>query len=401
MNAISIAFDSIWSHRLRSALTALGIVIGVFAVVTLTSLGAAVNHYVSGQFAGLGATILTISPATPAASGQHHPHHHFGRGGFGPAGPVPSTLTVADANAIRSHASAVRSVAPLAQLPLIVSVPGHGPSGLSVVGTTGAYFSLENLTFSHGRYESSGVVLGSGAAKTLFPHLTSPIGQTVVVGSSRLSVDGVLMANKGIAAAQSSNVVFLAVTRGLKLAGLNKVSEIVVRATSNNTVNRADRQVARIMDRRHPNRDFQVTKNSALLSTVTSTLSTITTFLSGLAAISLLVGGIGIMNIMLVTVAERFREIGIRKAMGARDGDILVQFLAESVLLSLLGGAVGMGLAAVAAGIIGHLAGFAAGLTASAVVLALAFSIVVGAVFGVLPAFRAARLMPTDALRTE
>ncbi len=401
MNAISIAFDSIWSHRLRSALTALGIVIGVFAVVTLTSLGTAVSHYVSGQFAGLGATVLTISPSTPAASGHHDAHHHFGGGGFGPAGAVPSTLTVADANAIRTQASAVLSLAPLAQLPLVASVPGQGSSGLSVVGTTGAYFSLEGLAFAHGRYESAGVVLGSGAAKSLFPHQKNPVGQTVSVGSTRLTVDGVLVANKGIAAAQSSHVVFLDVTRGLKLAGLNKVSEIVVRATSNSTVNRADRQVTRVMNHRHPNRDFQVTKNSQLLSTVTSTLSTITTFLSGLAAISLLVGGIGIMNIMLVTVAERFREIGIRKAMGARDGDILVQFLAESILLSLLGGAVGMGLAAIASGIIGHLAGFAAGLTLNAIVLALAFSIVVGAVFGVLPALRAARLMPSDALRTE
>jgi putative ABC transport system permease protein len=403
MNALGIAFDSIWSHRLRSALTALGIVIGVFAVVTLTSLGAAVNSYVSGQFAGLGATILTISPSTPAASG--HQGHHFrggGGGGFGPGGAVPSTLTVADANAIlAAHKSAIQSVAPVASLPLPVSLPGQGSTGLSVLGTTRAYFPLEGLAFAHGSYHGSGVVLGSGAAKILFPHVKNPVGRTIMVASSQFTVVAVLSATKGIAAAESSHVVFMDVNQGLKLAGLDKISEIVLRASSNTTVDRADSEATRIMTHRHPTRDFSVTKNSQLLSTVTSTLSTITTFLSGLAAISLLVGGIGIMNIMLVTVAERFREIGIRKAMGARDGDILVQFLAESMLLSLLGGAVGMVLAAIAAGIIGHLAGFAAGLTVNAVILALSFSIVVGAVFGVLPALRAARLMPTDALRTE
>jgi putative ABC transport system permease protein len=179
------------------------------------------------------------------------------------------------------------------------------------------------------------------------------------------------------------------------------VSQIVLSARTNGDVNAAAAAARAVMDKRHPSHNFALTEATQILSTVQSTLSTITAFLSGLAAISLVVGGIGIMNIMLVTVTERFREIGIRKALGARDGDILVQFLAESVLLAVLGGAVGTAFAAIAAAVITRLIGIPAGLTANAVGLALGFSIAVGAVFGVLPAIRASRLMPAEALRSE
>ncbi len=399
MNAFAIALDSIWRHRLRSALTALGVVIGVFAVVTLTSLGTAVKSYVTGQFSSIGATVITVTPANPAATG--HAHHLFGGGGAA-FGEPPSTLTVADATAIASaHSSAIRRVAPLADLPIPVSLNGQGSAGNPVNGVTAAYFGIEQLKFAHGGFTGGGVVLGSEAARNLFPHVKNPVGRTVYLGGTPFRVTGVLAPAGGFAAEATNPTVFAPVRAGLKVAGLSTVSELVVQASSDAAVNQAATVVNRVLTRRHPARNFAVTKDTTLLSTIQKTLSTITAFLSGLAAISLVVGGIGIMNIMLVTVTERFREIGIRKAMGARDSDILWQFLAESVLLAVLGGAVGLVLSAVASGLVGRLAGFPAGLTVSAVVVALAFSVAVGVAFGVLPALRAARLMPVEALRTE
>jgi len=400
MNALAIAFDSIWSHRTRSALTALGVVIGVFAVVTLTSLGTAVSNYVTGQFNTLGARIITVSPSLPAATGgAHAPGRRGGPNGFVQ---VPSTLTATDAQAIAAAgAGSIAAVAPVADLPATVATSPTGSAGIQAVGTTNAYFGIEQATFAHGRFDGRGAVLGSRAATTLFPGVRRPLGRDIYVDGRAFAVVGVLNAGKGILGDQIDRNVFVPVSAGLSLVKLTTVSEIIVGARTNGGVNAAARVTTRVLTARHPNRDFAVIKSTAILSTIQSTLSTITTFLSGLAAISLLVGGIGIMNIMLVTVTERFREIGIRKALGARDGDILVQFLSESVLLAVLGGAVGTALSAVAGGIIAHLAGFPAGLTANAVVIALGFSIGVGAIFGVLPALRAARLMPAEALRSE
>ncbi len=395
MNAFSIALDSIWSHRLRSALTALGIVIGVFAVVTLTSLGSGVSSYVSGQFKVFGATLVTVSPATPGHTGKHgHPR-------FSPVGNVPSTLTMGDVRAIAArHSPSIARVVPMAIIPAPIGTAPNQSVGLSVVGTNASYFPAEQMKFARGVFNGSGAVLGSKAEKALFGKQKHVVGRTVYLGKTALVVSGILKASTGITST-SNNMVFIPVSTGLTSVGLKTISEIIVQAKSDQSVNQAVSVVTRVMNQRHPIRNFAVTKDTAFLTTINKTLSTITTFLSGLAAISLLVGGIGIMNIMLVTVTERFREIGIRKALGARDGDILVQFLAESVLLALLGGAIGVGLSAVASHLIGKLAGFPAGLTVGSVVLAIGFSVGVGIVFGVLPALRASRLMPAEALRTE
>ena len=399
MNAFSIALDSIWAHRLRSALTSLGIVIGVFAVVTLTSLGSGVRSYVSGQFGSFGATLITVAPALPHAS-SHKPR--FGGGPNNNFINVPSTLTVADATAISlAHSRDISQVAPVAVLPVTVSPTSGSSSGLAATGTTASYFRAEQLSFAAGRFTHSGAVLGSSAMHTLFPRVKDPIGRTIYVGQSPLPVTGVLNSASGLLSKAANNTIFVYVSTGLKISDLHNISEILVAASGNTQVNGAGSVITRVMKRRHPSGNFTVTKDTQILKTINNTLSTITTFLSGLAAISLLVGGIGIMNIMLVTVTERFREIGIRKALGARDSDILVQFLAESVLLSLLGGAIGVLLSALASHMIGQLAGFSAGLTLDAVALAVGFSLLVGIVFGVIPAFRAARLMPAEALRTE
>lgn len=415
MNALSIAFDSIWHHRTRSGLTALGVVIGVFAVVTLTTLGAAVSQYVSSQFKVFGATVITVMPALPGVSSRFTPGgpklgHHRGMmggeggpgAGGGPLSQVPSTLTLADVNAI-AHAKTrtISAAAPVVNLPAIVSVNGATAPGTPVIGTTGVYFSIERLPFDHGQFRSSGVVLGHVAAATLFPHLADPTGRIVHVNGVALPVSGVLKASGNHFGGDPDASVYLPATRGLSLTALHNISSIVVAARTDAQVGAASTAVTAVLDHRHPVKDFALITASEILSTIQSTLSVITSFLAGLAAVSLVVGGVGIMNIMLVTVTERFREIGIRKALGARDSDILLQFLTESALLAVLGGAVGILLSALASRVIGRLMGVPVGIDMASIALALGFSLVVGALFGVLPALSAARLAPAQALRTE
>jgi putative ABC transport system permease protein len=412
MNAWAIALDSIWSHRTRSALTALGVVIGVFAVVTLVALGNGVSQFVTSQFKVFGADLVTVTPAFPGGA-QATRRLGARRGGarvrlgqrssaFGGLGSAPSTLTVADANAIlAAHAASIAHVAPVASLPALVSVGQTQAPGAAVVGTTAPYFGMEHLSFAHGGFAAGGAVLGQTVARTLFPGVADPVGRSVTVAGHPFRVVGLLGASGNHFGGDPDNTVYVPISEGLKLVGLTTVSDILVQARSNGQVNAASSAARAVLDRRHPSQDFALTTATQILSTITSTLSVITSFLAGLAAIALVVGGIGIMNIMLVTVTERFREIGIRKALGARDGDILVQFLAESVLLAVLGGGVGIVLSAAATRIVSRVVGIPAGLDGSAIGLALGFSVLVGAAFGVLPALRAARLLPAEALRSE
>ena len=399
MNAWAIALDSIWHHKLRSALTALGIVIGVFAVVTLTSLGTSVKTYISDQFNGIGADVITVSPASAhSTSGGRH-----GRAG-GAFRAAPSTLTVADAQAIAGlTADHVQAAAPVALAIAQVSVGSNTDPNASILGTSPSYFTIEHLQFAAGGAPSGSgpsIVLGHAAAHSLFGS-TSAIGQTVTVGTTSYTVFGVLQPSGSIIGGNPDQTVYIPVANALALAGTTYVSEIVAAADTSAQVPGAAAAVKALMGQRHPLNDFSVITAGQILSTINSTLSVITSVLAGIAAISLIVGGIGIMNIMLVTVTERIREIGTRKALGARNSDILVQFLVEAVLLAVLGGAIGTGLSALASRIVGHIIKFPIGLTLSSVIAALAFSIGVGVIFGVLPAMNAARLMPAEALRSE
>lgn len=401
MNTLAIAWDSIWHHRTRSLLTTLGVIIGVFAVVTLTSLGSGVKTYVNQKFATVGANILTVSPALPSSSHQTGVHH-FGGGG-GPAADfasVPSTLTLGDVSALNhSHHAVLQSAAGVITVPDLIKSGSKTPSA-SVMGVSTPYYRMQNLKASVGTLSGSGAVLGHSVARALFG--TSPaIGHQVTIGTQTFRVTGVLASAQGAPGSSPNTTVFLPLKTAMTLSGQKNVSEILLAASTAQTVPAAEKVADHILSTRHPGHPFRIITSQEILKTVTSTTSVITDFLAGIAGISLLVGGIGIMNIMLVTVSERFREIGIRKALGAKNGDILVQFLSESVLLAVIGGAVGTLLAGLATHIVGKAVGIPAGLTPSAVITALLFSIAVGAVFGVLPAMRAAQLMPAEALRTE
>ena len=231
MNAFAIALDAIWSHRTRSALTALGVVIGVFAVVTLVSLGTAVRDYVSHQFRQVGASVFTVSPATPGTGARGGPRE-FARGGGPPfaTGGLPSTLTVADSQAIAAvRGAGIRRVAPVSQLPLPVAAGRGAPAAVTVIATTGSYFPLEQLNFTHGHFSVHGAVLGSGAARSLFGRAAA-LGQKVRVGGGEFPVTGVLRRGKGMLSLQANQAVFIPVRQGLALAGLDKVSQILVEA---------------------------------------------------------------------------------------------------------------------------------------------------------------------------
>lgn len=411
MNAWTIALDSIWHHKLRSVLTALGIVIGVFAVVPLTSLGAGVQRYIAGQFDTFGADLITVLPAAPGTQQALDRSAKGTRAGFGPPGDggpfgqTPSTLTMADVQAIAAlRADHVAAVAPVVRAPAAVTRGTKAAAlGSAVIGTTAPYFVIENLQFAAGGVSapfSAGAVLGHGVAAALFGR-QAPVGQTIQVGKQSYPVIGVLRASGSQLGGAPDQSVYIPVAHALALAGTSHLSQIVLAAAAPAQVSGASAAVRRLLGRRHTLQDFAVVTAGQILATINSTLTVITSVLGGIAAISLLVGGIGIMNIMLVTVTERIREIGTRKALGARDGDILVQFLVEALLLAVLGGAVGTGLSGLAGQVVGHAVHLAIPLTGSSVVVALAFSSAVGVAFGVLPALRAARLLPAEALRSE
>lgn len=397
MNIFSVAWDSIWHHRTRSFLTALGIIIGVFAVVTLTSLGGGVKTFVNAKFQGIGANLITVVPSLPSSAHAHGPQ---GKGGQVSFGAVPSTLTAQDVLALNhSHHAALKSAAGVVTVPDLARNGSIVESG-SVMGVSNPYYGIQKLSVTKGSLTGSGAVLGSAVAKTLFPN-GHALGKSVTIGSQSIPVTGVLKSAQGAPGSDPNDTTYLPLMRGLSVSGQKNVSEIILSAATPQTVPQAVTVARNILLKNHPNHNFKIVTSQEILKTVTNTTSVITDFLAGIAGISLLVGGIGIMNIMLVTVSERFREIGIRKALGARDSDILAQFLTESVLLAVMGGIVGTVVSGIVTHIVGKMVGIPAGLTVSSVATAVIFSILVGAVFGVLPAMRAAHLMPAEALRTD
>lgn len=398
MNTFAIAWDSIWHHRTRSLLTTLGVIIGVFAVVTLTSLGGGVKTYINQKFASIGANLITVTPALPHT--HSNGRHHFGSKGGALFSSVPSTLTVSDVTALdHSHHSALVSAAGVITVPDLINYQGKTPSA-SIMGVSTPYYGMQNLKTAQGTLTGSGIVLGHSVSQSLFGK-KSGIGHSVKIGTQTFTVTGILDSAQGAPGSNPNNTAYLPLKTALTVSGQKNVSEIIIAASSPQSVPKAKTAANHILAQRHPSHNYSIITSQEILKTVTSTTSVITDFLAGIAGISLLVGGIGIMNIMLVTVSERFREIGIRKALGARNSDILVQFLSESVLLALIGGLIGTGVSGLATHFIGKAVGIPAGLTLSSVITAVLFSIGVGAVFGVLPAMRAAQLMPAEALRTE
>ena len=403
---LRVALGALTRHKTRSFLTMLGVVIGVGAVIALVAAGEGAKAQVVSQFESLGSNLLTVSAWT---------NFGFSRGGLQQS---TNELTMDDVEAIDALATSVALVAPSYSTNATMTYAG-GTTSASITGVTADYASVNNWQLARGRFVTaqdnetlaSVVVLGPGMVEDLFgSESANPVGETVRISRQNYEVIGVLESKGSTGPQNQDNAVMIPLrTAQLKLggAGTTEVSSISLQVRSAEEMDLAQAQVTAILRARHglesgAENDFRVQNQADILTSVSETSGTFTTLLASIAAISLLVGGIGIMNIMLVSVTERTREVGLRKAVGAKRGDILLQFLAEAVVLSGIGGLMGVGLGVVGAQVITPLLGGTQALvTGQSVLLAVAVSLAIGVFFGLYPANRAAALNPIDALRYE
>jgi putative ABC transport system permease protein len=398
--------EAVRAHRLRSALTMLGILIGIAAVILTVGFGEGASSQIRAQINSLGTNLLIITPGSATSSG----------GVNGPLGSA-TTLTVQDAGALSSKAVApdIAAVAPVSMTPDTLTA-GTANWSTNVVGTTPSWLTARARTVAEGRFLTEAdeknvadvTVLGPVTASKLFGH-SDPLGQTVDVNGLPLEVVGVLTSAGASASATNEDdqalVPLTTLAQQIGGASRTSVDTIYAEATSPATLSAAYQEANTLLLNLHgvsaADPDFTINTQQSLLSTAGSVNKTLTILLAGIAAISLLVGGIGVMNIMLVSVTERIREIGLRKALGATPRLIRRQFLVEASLLGLAGGVLGAGVGLAGAAVLPHLVSNAIAVSPAATVGAIAVAMLIGLVFGVYPAGRAARLAPIDALRTE
>lgn len=398
-----MSLSALFGNWVRSTLTMLGIVIGVSAVILITSLGNGVQGQITGQLNGLGSNLITVAPGSGGANGAAAgPGGDDGGPGGGPGegAAVPSTLTTEDASAVAK----LPSVSAASSM-VSTAVPIEGAS-YSLSGVEPSYQKVNSIKLQAGRFiegdnelvltaTTAKDLLNSGPKAAIAENVTIKGAQYEVVGISKKASGG------GLAAEPASS--YMNVNDALALSGAENVSQITALANNSDKVNATAKDISAELKTAHDGTaDFTVTTQEQLLSSFTQITSLLTYALAGIAGISLLVGGIGVMNIMLVSVSERTREIGVRKALGASNSNILAQFLIEAVLLSVFGGLVGIGIGVGASALLPALsANLPTTVTWTAVGLASGVSVLIGVVFGVLPAYRSARLEPVDALRRE
>ncbi len=403
---IRVAGSALVAHKMRSFLTMLGIIIGVASVISLVAVGQGTQAQIVSQFQSLGSNLLTVSPAM---------NYNFSRQGVRER---QRSLTTADVEAIRGLATTISLIAPEYGSSSTVTYGGKTTT-VNITGVTAEYTTVRNYTMAMGSFISAEdndnlnmvVVLGQTTVENLFGSANAnPIGETVRVNRQNYTVIGVLNPKGQGGSSNQDNIVMMPLrTAQLKLggAGTNSVRSINLSVRSPDEMDMAQAQVTAILRSLHglqagQNNDFMVQNQADILSSVTESSNTFTTLLGSIAAISLLVGGIGIMNIMLVSVTERTREVGLRKAVGAKRGDIMLQFLTEAIVISVCGGAFGVALGVGGAQVITPLLGASKALiTPESVALALVVSLGIGLFFGLYPANRAAGLNPIDALRYE
>jgi putative ABC transport system permease protein len=405
---VRLAFDSLLANKGRSLLTMLGVIIGVAAVVALLSLGNGASAAITGQVRAIGTNVLTIIPGTP---------NNQGPGGSAAA----QTLTLADSDAVAALKLPISGPAPQFGSNAQIIAPAADKSA-SINGITPAYREVDNLGLVSGsfidddqvRSGSGVVVLGNTLATDLFGS-GEAVGQTVRIKGQTLRVIGVLAAkgSSGFGTSvddQALVPITFAQQRlfgGRATNGGYRISSIRISVTNSADIDAVQARISAVLRDRHnlafdgTADDFNVMNQASFLSTLTTITSLLTVFLAAVAGISLLVGGIGIMNIMLVSVTERTREIGLRKAVGARAGDILLQFVVEALVLSLVGGLIGLAVGSLVPIIVTLLGLLEAPVTASSALVAVGFALAVGLFFGIYPAQQAAKLNPIEALRHE
>lgn len=397
LNALSL-------NKMRTVLATLGIVIGIGSVIALMSLGAASQKSVQSQIQSLGSNLLTIVPGAQLTGAV--------RGATGGA----TSLTNDDATEIlkSKEITTVKRVSPELSRRAQVDA-GRNNTNTQILGVTSSYLEVRKISITVGTFitdrDVSGIrkvaVLGPQVASDLFGEGVDPIGQTVRINKIAFRVVGVTSSKGGTGFQNQDDIVFIPLSTAQKqVFGVNYLSSISVEAKGESVMTVAQDQIGYYLLARHKLKDpsqadFSIFSQNDILSTASSVTGTFTGLLSGIAAISLLVGGIGIMNIMLVTVTERTREIGLRKALGAKRKSIIIQFLVESIILTITGGVIGMFFGVVTSIIISKIINLPFVLSPQAIVLALSVSGVIGIIFGWYPARKAAGLQPIEALRYE
>jgi putative ABC transport system permease protein len=402
---IKEAIESLASNKLRTALTMLGIIIGVAAVVSMTAIGQGASSSITSSIESMGTNLIYVSRA------------------FGNANPQALTLSDAEAIIESGGAPSVMAVAPSVNTQRTVVYGGESIS-TTIMGVTPDYETVRNTTVSTGRFitqedidnHSTVAVLGSDVVEEIFGSEIGVTGQKIRIGNMLYEVVGVLESSGGTSGGSSDNQVIVPLTTALsrlvaRSSANDEVDMISVSAVDSDSIDSAISEITSILESRHDissdeDDDFSIFSQETMTEAATSITGVLTVFLGGIAAISLLVGGIGIMNIMLVSVIERTKEIGLRKAVGAKNKDILMQFMVEALIIGLTGGVLGVFLAYGLTVVIKNIAASTSYslnpvITTGSVLLAVLFSVAVGLIFGIYPANRASKLEPVEALRTE
>ncbi len=394
---LRLALSSIWRNKTRSVLTMLGVVIGVASVILLVSLGQGLQKFITDSFEDLGTNVVVILPGQVDLE----------QGIQGPPNFAGSKFTLRHVTEINNLGGPIDSAAASIELPAAVSYKGESKY-TTIAGISSEYGSIRNLAVSKGRnitrsdvdLERKVVILGEGMVRDRFG-ATNPLGKEITRGEEKLTVVGVLEEiGGGNFRFDINNFVAIPITTSQRIFGDDSIQLITAKASSKEDIPHAITVLKNYMSTQLEEEEYSVVDQGSLVSTINNILGVITTALGGIAAISLVVGGVGIMNIMLVSVTERTREIGLRKAVGAKPQNILVQFLIEATVLSGVGGLIGILIGAGGALILGK---FLVETSVSFWSVALAFGVsaAVGIIFGVAPALRASKLDPIDALRYE
>ncbi len=405
---ILTALRGLMANKLRSALTILGIVIGVAAVVALMAIGNGATSSITSRIASNGSNMLNIQAGRSQRPVAGAPY-------------TPAYLYYADYESLARTLTDIAGIAPAYQGRFTVT-QGINSSSTSVTGVTEDYLKVNNYEIANGRAinandrtkQNDVALIGATTATDLFPNTPDPVGMEIRINNINFTVIGVLKSKGSTGFTNQDDLVLIPLETGYSRLycanasqnGQKVLNVIAVSASSADTVDSVSSQITFILRHQHHLKladadDFRISNQAQLLSTLSGVTSTLTTFLGAIAALSLLVGGIGIMNITLVSVSERTREIGLRKAVGARKDHILFQFLVETMTLSITGGVIGILLGAGIAEVVTLLKLITAQVTFSSVMLSFSFAVAIGLFFGIYPAYRAANLEPMEALRSE